>query len=149
MIPILDPATVESVAYHAEARDIDTDRPLQNFVRETRANCAVIHTGAHVSAIERTEAGWEVHTALGAQSGKPLVNAAGAWVDEIAEMAGVAPLGFTPFRRSMACVPAPGERNIGEWPMIFGAGESWYAKPDAGRLLVSPAAEDPVEPHDA
>ena len=49
----------------------------------------------------------------------------------------------------MARLPAPGGHDVSAWPMFFGVGESWYAKPDAGALLVSPADEDPVEPHDA
>jgi glycine/D-amino acid oxidase-like deaminating enzyme len=81
--------------------------------------------------------------------GRILVDAAGAWADRIAAMAGIAPLGLTPLRRSMARIPAPGGRDVSAWPMIFGAGESWYAKPDAGKLIVSPAEEDPAEPHDA
>lgn len=64
-------------------------------------------------------------------------------------MAGVRPLGFTPLRRSMARIPAPGGHDPARWPMIFGAGEAWYAKPDAGALIVSPAEEDPSHPHDA
>ncbi len=62
-----------------------------------------------------------------------LVNAAGSWVDEIAAMAGIAPLGFTPLRRSMARIPAPGGHDVSGWPMIFGTGETWYCKPDAGK----------------
>ena len=92
---------------------------------------------------------WVVTTAAGDFTGRMLVNAAGAWVDQIARMAGVQPLGFTPLRRSMARLPAPGGLDVSRWPMIFGAGESWYAKPDAGALIVSPAEEDPAEPHDA
>jgi D-arginine dehydrogenase len=59
-------------------------------------------------------------------------------------MAGWRPSGFTPMRRSMARIPAPGGHGCGRWPMIFGAGETWYAKPDAGALIVSPAEEDPM-----
>ncbi len=64
-------------------------------------------------------------------------------------MAGVRPLGFTPYRRSMARIPAPGGHDVSKWPMMFGPGEDWYAKPDAGALIVSPAEEDLMEPHDA
>jgi glycine/D-amino acid oxidase-like deaminating enzyme len=78
-----------------------------------------------------------------------IVNAAGPWVDEVAAMAGVRPLGFTPLRRSMARIPAPGGHDVSRWPMIFGPGEDWYAKPDAGALIVSPAEEDLMAPHDA
>ena len=78
-----------------------------------------------------------------------VVNAAGAWVDKVAEMAGVQRLGFTPLRRSMARIPAPAGHDVSRWPMMFGPGEDWYAKPDAGALIVSPAEEDLMEPHDA
>jgi glycine/D-amino acid oxidase-like deaminating enzyme len=78
-----------------------------------------------------------------------LVNAAGAWADGIAALAGASPLGITPYRRSMARIPAPGGHDVSGWPMIFGTGETWYAKPDAGALIVSPAEEHPMEPHDA
>jgi glycine/D-amino acid oxidase-like deaminating enzyme len=49
----------------------------------------------------------------------------------------------------MARIPAPGGHDVSRWPMLFGPGETWYAKPDAGALLVSPAEEDATEPHDA
>ena len=80
---------------------------------------------------------------------RQIVNAAGPWVDQVAAMAGIRPLGFTPFRRSMARIPAPGGHDVSRWPMMFGPGEDWYAKPDAGALIVSPAEEDLMEPHDA
>jgi glycine/D-amino acid oxidase-like deaminating enzyme len=49
----------------------------------------------------------------------------------------------------MARIPAPGGHDVSNWPMLFGPGETWYAKPDAGALIVSPADETPVVPHDA
>jgi glycine/D-amino acid oxidase-like deaminating enzyme len=49
----------------------------------------------------------------------------------------------------MARIPAPGGHDVSRWPMMFGPGEDWYAKPDAGALIVSPAEEDLMEPHDA
>jgi D-arginine dehydrogenase len=148
IVPILNPASVVFAATHAEAWDIDTDRLIQHFARVARGNGQVL-TGAPVTAIRRTAAGWAV-TAGGAEhAGRILVDAAGAWADRIAAMAGIAPLGLTPLRRSMARIPAPGGHDVAAWPMIFGAGESWYAKPDAGKLIVSPAEEDPAEPHDA
>jgi glycine/D-amino acid oxidase-like deaminating enzyme len=49
----------------------------------------------------------------------------------------------------MARIPAPGGLDCRGWPMMFGAGETWYAKPDAGALIVSPAEADPMDPHDA
>lgn len=149
MVPILDPAKVAFAAWAEHAWDIDTDLLLQGFAREARAHGAEYRMGAKVTAIARTEEGWRV-TAGGAEiTARRLINAAGAWVDEVARMAGITPLGFQPNRRSVARIPAPGGLDVSRWPMIFGCGESWYAKPDAGALIVSPAEEHPMEPHDA
>ena len=149
MVPILNRNTLALAAYDSHACDLDTDLLLQNFAREARGNAAHILTGQRVTAIRRTATGWQVDTATGSHQAHLLVNAAGAWVDLVAEMAGIRPLGFTPLRRSMARIPAPGGHDVRAWPMLFGPGEDWYAKPDAGKLLVSPAEEHPMPPHDA
>ncbi len=148
LVPVLNPATVAFTAVHDEAWDIDTDRLIQHFARTARGNGRIV-TNARVTAIRRTPRGWSVRAGAADHEARVLVNAAGAWADRVAAMAGIAPLGLTPFRRSMARIPAPGGHDLSRWPMIFGTGESWYAKPDAGKLLVSPAEEDPAEPHDA
>ncbi|MDJ0823916.1 MAG: FAD-binding oxidoreductase [Rhodobacter sp.] len=149
MVPILDPAKVTEVGYHAEAWDIDTDLLIQNFARDARRNGAIIHLKARVADIHRTATGWAVDSEAGPHETRLLINAAGAWADHIAHLAGVGPIRLQPYRRSMARIPAPGGHDVRAWPMLFGPGETWYAKPDAGKLLVSPADEDPVEPHDA
>ncbi|GGH49622.1 FAD-dependent oxidoreductase [Frigidibacter albus] len=149
MVPILNPEAVALAGYAAHAEDIDTDLLIQNFLREARGNGATIVTGARVTGIARGAGGWTVTSEAGSHSGRMLVNAAGAWVDGVAQMAGVRPLGFQPNRRSMARIPAPGGHDVSRWPMVFGAGEGWYCKPDAGALIVSPAEEHPMDPHDA
>ncbi len=146
--PILNREVVDRAAFHGDAWDIDTDRLIQDFARVLRGNGGEIVTRAEVTAITRTAQGWRVQ-AGGDYEGSVLVNAAGAWVDVVAGMAGIASIGFTPLRRSMARIPAPGGHDLRHWPMIFGAGETWYAKPDAGALIVSPAEEHPMDPHDA
>ncbi|MEY4305695.1 MAG: hypothetical protein RIT52_1870 [Pseudomonadota bacterium] len=148
MVPVIND-TITHAAFGDHAWDIDTDLLMQNFAREARGNGAEIVTRARVTAIAKTAGGWAVTTTAGSFEGRVLVNAGGAWVDQIAQMAGVQPLGFTPYRRSMARIPAPGGHDVSGWPMMFGVGELWYAKPDAGALIVSPAEEDPAEPHDA
>lgn len=149
LVPILSRDSVTRVGHREDAWDLDTDRLIQNFTREVRRNGGQVLCNQRVTAITRTGTGWRVETANGVFEAALLVNAAGAWVDQIATMAGIAPLGFTPYRRSMARIPAPGGHDLRGWPMMFGVGESWYAKPDAGSLLVSPAEEDPMEPFDA
>ena len=78
-----------------------------------------------------------------------VVNAAGAWADTVAQACGVSPLGIQPMRRTMAVLPVPPELDVARWPLISDSAEGWYAKPEAGRLQVSPDDEDPVDAHDA
>lgn len=148
-VPILNPDVVAMAGYADHAEDIDTDLLLQGFARDAKARGARILTGAKVTGIRKLSGGWQVTSAAGVFTARMVVNAAGAWVDQVAVMAGIRPLGFTPNRRSMARIPAPGGHDVSRWPMIFGPGEDWYAKPDAGALIVSPAEEHPTEPHDA
>lgn len=147
--PILNADIITRTAFDPDAWDIDTDKLVQSFARKARQNGASIVTKAPVAAIRRIQTGWAVTTPNETYEGRVLVNAAGAWVDVIAKMAGITSLGFKPLRRSMARIPAPGGLDVSTWPMVFGPGEDWYAKPDAGALIVSPAEEDLVVPHDA
>lgn len=140
---------VTLVGYDPDAWDLDTDRMVQNFAAEVRRNGGEMRTNAGVTAITRTQTGWAVTSGGQMLEARAVVNAAGAWVDSIAEMAGIPPLGFTPLRRSMARIPVPEGHDVSRWPMIFGPGEDWYMKPDAGALIVSPADEDPSIPMDA
>jgi D-arginine dehydrogenase len=149
VVPMLNARTVREVAMADHAWDIDTDRMLQGYAREARGLGAKIVTGADVTAITREGEGWRVVTSQGAFTARTVVNAGGAWADQVAVMAGVRPLGLKPLRRSMARIPAPGGHDVSRWPMVFGAGETWFAKPDAGALIVSPAEEDLMVPHDA
>lgn len=149
LVPILNPARLALAAYTESAQDIDTDRLMQHYAREIRAAGGEIRLNAPVTAIRRTAEGWRL-TAGGTEvHGRTLVNAAGAWADRLAALAGLPRVGLVPMRRSMAQIPAPEGLDCAGWPMVIGAGETWYAKPQAGKLLVSPADEDPVEPHDA
>ncbi len=149
ILPILNPKTVAFAGHADHAADIDTDLLIQGFAREARGHGARIVTRARVTGIARAGSGWRVSSTGGDFSARMIVNAAGAWVDQIAALAGVRPLGFTPLRRSMARIPAPAGHDVSGWPMVFGPGENWYAKPDAGALIVSPAEEHPMAPHDA
>jgi len=149
MVPILNSDHVTRAAHSDAAQDIDTDKLVQDFARDVRAHGGTITTGARVSAITYAGGVWRVTVGSATYGARTLVNAAGAWADHVAVLAGIAPLGLKPLRRSVARMPAPGGHDVTGWPMLFGAGETWYAKPDAGAWLVSPAEEDPAEPHDA
>ncbi len=147
LVPIISP-DVTYAAIYERSYDIDTDQLLQSYAKQTRANGANIRTAAPIQQI--TKAGcWTLISGTERFQADIIVNAAGAWADNIADLAGVSPLGLQPYRRSMARMAAPGGHDAHHWPMLFGAGESWYAKPDAGGWIISPAEEDPMQPMDA
>lgn len=146
-VPVLAPNVIRA-AVHDDAHDIDTDRLLQGFLKEARRAGAVVKSSSRVTAIERA-ACWQISDGQTEIEADILVNAAGAWADEVASLAGVKKIGLQPNRRSMARLPAPGDHDVRRWPMLFGPGESWYAKPDGGSWLVSPAEEHPIKAMDA
>ncbi len=151
LLPILHPERVALAGYSEAAQNIDTDLVLQTFARRLRQQGGSIRTGQPVTALRATADGWAVTLGTKGETltARHIVNAAGAWADRIARMAGLPGIGLQPFRRSIAQLPAPDGHDIRAWPMVINAGETWYAKPEAGKWLVSPADEDPAEPHDA
>jgi D-arginine dehydrogenase len=125
---------------------LDADALLQGFARQVRAGGGAIHTGRRICAIERRGAAWVVD---GAFSAPILINAAGAWADGIAALAGVAPLGLQPKRRTIIAVDPPAGIDIAAWPFTHSVAGDFYMLPEAGRILVSPVDEVPCYPCDA
>lgn len=148
MVPILA-SDIYRAGHSDSARDIDTDLLIQNFAKDVTSNYGDILTTQKVTKLVRTSTGWDVSTKTQTLAARHIVNAAGAWADQIAQMAGLPEIGLTPLRRSVARIAAPAGLDVTQWPMMFGPGESWYAKPDAGALIVSPANETPSVPMDA
>lgn len=149
MVPVLNMETVTQTATRPDVYDLDTDLVFQNFRKTSLGHGACIETRARVDRISRDGPHWFVHSGDRTWRGDVLVNAAGAWADQIAGLAGVVPLGIQPYRRSMARVAAPVGIDVSDWPFIDGVDDSFYMKPDAGALLISPADETPLEPQDA
>ena len=148
MVPVLRADHVLGAAYEPDASDIDVHALHQGYLKGLRRHGGLLQTGAEVTAIERMGGNWQVHCTLGDFSAPVLINAAGAWCDVIATLAGVRPIGLVPKRRSaFVFAPPPGLR-VHDWPCVGGVDESWYIKPDAGMLLGSPANADPTHPHD-
>jgi D-arginine dehydrogenase len=149
LFPLLRRDRIARAAVERDASDIDVDALLQAFLRKLRAHGGELVPRAEVMAMRREEGVWRVETAAGAFEAPVVVDAAGAWGDLVASRAGVPPVGLQPMRRSIAVVPVPAGHDARGWALVASAAEDWYAKPDGGRLWVSPADEDPVEPHDA
>jgi D-arginine dehydrogenase len=135
--------------YEAEAADIDVHGLHQGFLRQFREQNGRLVRSAKVTALRRDGAAWQVASTAGDFQARILVNAAGAWADPVAQLAGLAPLGIQPYRRTIALAEVAGPAIEREWPMALDVHESYYFKPDAGLLLLSPADETPVDPCDA
>ena len=149
LVPILRQDRIQRAVIERDARDIDVDRLLQGFARLLKTYGGRVVTQAEVVRISKTGNTWHVETPAGIFQAPVLVNAAGAWADIIASRAGVARIGLQALRRSVAVLPAPSGHDVSNWPLFASVSEAWYAKPEAGKLIVSPADEDLVEPHDA
>jgi D-arginine dehydrogenase len=133
----------------ADAMDIDVHALHQGFLRGARQRRAALWVDAELTSARRDDAGWVLQVAGGREArARTLVNAAGAWADSVAGLAGVAALGLSPKRRSAFTFDPPSGLDCRHWPAVAAVDESWYFKPDAGRLLGSPANADPVPAHD-
>lgn len=136
-------------AWEGAAFDIDVSRLHDGYLRCAKRHGASLHCNARVEGLDRIDGGWRVSTASEVFEAPVVVNAAGAWADELAGLAGVKKTGLTPMRRSAAMIPVPEQYEVSQWPMVVNVEESFYFRPDGGSLMLSPADTTPVEPHDA
>jgi D-arginine dehydrogenase len=148
LVPVLRGERLLGSAHEPDASDIDVHALHQGYLKGMRRQGGTLHCEAEVSAIERSGGQWRVQAGDREHRAPVLVNAAGAWCDTVARLAGVRPLGLVPKRRSAFIFAPPAGIDVTRWPSVVGADESWYLKPDAGMLLGSPANADPMEPHD-
>lgn len=148
LVPVLRAAQVAGAVLDPDAADMDVHAIHQGYLRALgRAGGSVV-CNAEVMALNRQGSVWQLQAGGAVYEAPVVLNAAGAWADAIARMAGVPPLGLQPRRRSAFIFAPPQGIVATQWPMVIGVGEDWYFKPDAGMLLGSPANADPVEPQD-
>jgi D-arginine dehydrogenase len=146
--PVLRAEKILGGIYEPDASDMDVHSIHQGYLRGAKKNGAQLICDAQVTKIKRSSQVWHVQAGGHTYEARVLINAAGAWADAVAEMAGVKPIGLVPKRRSALIFEPQIGLNCADWPMTIGIDESWYIKPDAGKLLGSPANADPVAPHD-
>ena len=147
-VPVLDPAYVDAAVLEADAMDMDVHAIHQGYLRGLRARGGQVVPRAGVAGIRRVGGAWQVETRAGPFAAPVVVNAAGAWADEMARLAGVRPVGLVPKRRTAFVFDPPDGLDIAAWPVVVDVDETFYFKPDAGRVLGSPADETPVPPQD-
>lgn len=130
-------------------QDIDVHGLHQGYLRQFKARGGTLLTGAEVTEIARDGTDWRVLTKAGSCSAQVVVNAAGAWAGEVGALAGAEQIGLTPKRRTAMIVADHPTIATSELPITIDVDETFYLKPDAGRLLISPADETPSAPCDA
>ncbi|WP_247896449.1 NAD(P)/FAD-dependent oxidoreductase [Azospirillum argentinense] len=156
--PFLKADYVDGAVWEPAAMDMDVHAIHSGYLRGLKARGGRLVTDAGVTALERRDGLWIATTPAGDFAAPVLVNAAGAWADVLAGMAGVRPVGLVPKRRTaitfdpvfadpVLADPADGA-GLADWPMTIDGDEQFYMKPESGRLLLSPADETPVEPCD-
>lgn len=148
VVPSLRADYVAGAVLEPEAMDIDVDALHQGFLRGLRSAGGTVVTDAEVLGLERAAGVWTVTTRAGAFSAPIVIDAAGAWCDEIGRMAGCRPIGLVPKRRTAILFDPPPGTDIAGWPLTIDVDETFYFKPDAGKILASPADETPMEPCD-
>ncbi len=145
-VPVLAPGM--RAVLEETPTDMDVHAIHQGYLRGLRARGGLVTCAAEVTRCEKIGADWEVEAGGMRYRAPVLINAAGAWCDAIGKLAGAKPIGLQPKRRSAFIFAPPEGMAVEHWPMVIGAGEAFYFKPDAGMLLGSPANEDPVDPQD-
>jgi len=146
--PYLRPEAVAFAAYEGDVMDMDVAAIHQGFLKGLKARGGTVVCDAGVTALDRRNGAWHAETAAGAFVAPVVVNAAGAWADEVAAMAGARPVGLVPKRRTAIIVELSNGTDTRSWPAVDEVGYGCYCKPETGRVLASPADATPVEPCD-
>lgn len=149
LVPAIAPDRTCGGVHEPDAKDIDTGKMVQTQASLLKAAGGTVISGAEVLKISRGPERFRVTTSSGVHDADIVVNAAGAWVDVIAERAGLSGLGFKPKRRTAFLFDAPEGIDPRNWPLVVDLHERFYFKPDAGRLIGSLADETDSEPCDA
>lgn len=147
--PILNVDIIDRAMYEPDAMDMDVHAIHQGFLRGLKARGGTVITSAEVRSLARRNGAWRLTTTAGEFMAPIVINAAGAWADEIGRLAGAGAIGLEPKRRTALTFDLPAGLNPAPWPALNDVDELFYTKPEAGRLLASPADETPSPPCDA
>lgn len=152
LVPVLreEEGGIVGAVLDPSGRKLDAHAMLEGHRKTLAAGGGKLATAATVTSLRHDAARWIVDTPQGSWSARIVVNAAGAWVDQVAAMAGVAPLGIAPLRRTVITFDAPDGLDVSAWPFTKTVGPGFYFEPEGrGRILACAMDEHPTEPCDA
>ena len=148
--PLLRPEAAAGGAIFEAAEDMDVAAIHGGFLKGARAAGGLLRLDAEVMTLARKDGTWTIGLRDGESVvAKAVVNAAGAWADVVAGLAGAKPVGLVPKRRTAFTFDAPADLDLAHLPMVIDFDETWYVKPEVGQFLGSPADETPSPPCDA
>ena len=142
-VPALKEGYATCAVMEPGAMELDFNAIHMGYLRQMKQKGGRLFVDAEVTALTQEGRGWIIETRDNTFNAETVVNAAGAWVDKIATLAGVDPIGAQPLRRTAMTFPPDGSKNSDEmdnWPMVVDADEEFYFKVEAGKILGSPAA---------
>lgn len=149
LVPFLHKAHAEIGVFYPAAKEIDVAALHQGFLRGIKSNGGEVSTDSNVIAVTRLGNAWRVKTQKDVFETGMIINAAGAWADEIAAMAGLEKIGLVPKRRTIITVGLPAAHQNKHYPMVISLDQKFYFKTETGSLLASPMDTTPVPPQDA
>ena len=150
LMPALRPQACAAALVDHGSLKLDTNAMLQAHAAVLKAADGALVTGARVSAIVREGEGWQVEAGGEIYAAPVIVNAAGAWADAVAQMAGVQQIRLQPRRRTVISFAAPDGQDVRHWPFTKTVGEGFYLLPEGrGQLLASSMDQTPSDPCDA
>lgn len=148
-LPVLRTDGAIAILWDGTAQDIDVDALHAGRLRALRRAGGRVVVDAKLLRGVRRDDVWRLETGAGDFEAPIIVDAAGAWADQVAMACGVRPVGLQPKRRSAAIIAGPEGARVNAWPEVMPVDYSFYCKPMGGKLMLSPAEEEPMEPHDA
>jgi len=146
--PLIRADRIAAACYEPGVADMDVAAIHQGFLRGLRRRGGALVCGARASAFDRLDGAWTVAAGAERYQAPVVVNAAGAWGDVVAALAGAAPVGLTPKRRTAIVTAAPSGVAVHDMPLVEFASDMPYLKPDGGRVMASLGDETAVAPHD-
>ena len=148
IIPVMREDYVAGGMLDEESMDMDVHALHQGFLRGARAKGMQQVTGARVEGLKRDGNSWQVMAGGETYTAPVVINAAGAWCDEVAALAGAKKVGLVPMRRTGIIFDGPTDVPFHDWPAFVDIDENFYCRPESGALMGSPADETPMDPCD-